>query len=56
MLIEEHIRVSREPEVDLFTVPRGRAVLIDQAGHMAHIDQPELWLGAVGAFLDRDRD
>lgn len=32
--------------------PHARAVILDQAGHMAHIDQPELWLDAVAGFLD----
>lgn len=27
-------------------------VILDQAGHMAHIDQPGAWLAAVSAFLD----
>jgi len=33
-------------------IPHARAVVIDQAGHMAHIDQPGQWLAAVTAFLD----
>lgn len=32
-------------------IPEARAVIIDQAGHMAHIDQPEAWLHAVTEFL-----
>ncbi|MEV0236373.1 alpha/beta hydrolase [Nonomuraea sp. NPDC050786] len=27
------------------------AVVLDEAGHMAHIDQPEAWLAAVSRFL-----
>jgi pimeloyl-ACP methyl ester carboxylesterase len=29
-----------------------RAVILDQAGHMAHIDQPKAWLAALTDFLD----
>jgi pimeloyl-ACP methyl ester carboxylesterase len=32
-------------------VPTARAVVLDNAGHMAHIDQPERWITAVGEFL-----
>jgi pimeloyl-ACP methyl ester carboxylesterase len=32
-------------------MPNARAAVIDQAGHMAHIDQPEAWLGAITGFL-----
>ena len=32
-------------------MPNVRAAVIDQAGHMAHIDQPEAWLGAITGFL-----
>ena len=32
-------------------MPNVRAVILDQAGHMAHIDQPEEWLRAVADFL-----
>lgn len=32
-------------------LPGARAVVLDQAGHMAHIDQPEAWLRAVAGFL-----
>ncbi len=28
-----------------------RAVVLDEAGHMAHIDQPEQWIAALRAFL-----
>ncbi|WP_084960603.1 alpha/beta fold hydrolase [Thermoactinospora rubra] len=34
------------------TLPGVRAVVLDEAGHMAHVDQPERWLAAVSAFLD----
>jgi pimeloyl-ACP methyl ester carboxylesterase len=32
-------------------MPNARAVILDQAGHMTHIDQPEEWLKAVTDFL-----
>ena len=32
-------------------MPNAHAVVIDQAGHMAHIDQPEAWLRAIKEFL-----
>ena len=32
-------------------MPNTRAVILDQAGHMAHIDQPEAWIEAIKAFL-----
>jgi pimeloyl-ACP methyl ester carboxylesterase len=32
-------------------IPRARAVLVDDAGHMAHVDQPTRWLSAVHSFL-----
>jgi pimeloyl-ACP methyl ester carboxylesterase len=32
-------------------MPNARAAVIDQAGHMTHIDQPEAWLGAITGFL-----
>ena len=32
--------------------PAARAVVLDDAGHMAHIDQPEAWLAALAEFLD----
>lgn len=34
-------------------LPGARAVILDEAGHMAHVDDPEGWLGAVGQFLRR---
>lgn len=33
-------------------VPGARAVVLEDAGHMAHIDQPEAWLDALRDFLD----
>jgi pimeloyl-ACP methyl ester carboxylesterase len=33
-------------------LPAGRAVILDDAGHMAHVDQPSRWLAALAAFLD----
>lgn len=33
-------------------MPNARAVVLDQAGHMTHIDQPEAWLQAIRDFLD----
>jgi pimeloyl-ACP methyl ester carboxylesterase len=32
-------------------IPAARAVILEDAGHMAHIDQPEQWITAVVAFL-----
>ena len=34
------------------SIPTARAVVLDDAGHMAHIDQPVRWLAALTAFLD----
>ncbi|MGV9310211.1 alpha/beta fold hydrolase [Nonomuraea sp. NPDC003727] len=31
--------------------PCAEAVVLAEAGHMAHIDQPEAWLAAVRRFL-----
>jgi pimeloyl-ACP methyl ester carboxylesterase len=33
------------------TVPSASAVVLDQAGHMAHVDQPDQWLAAIETFL-----
>jgi pimeloyl-ACP methyl ester carboxylesterase len=32
-------------------IPAARAVILPEAGHMAHIDAPEAWLAAVAGFL-----
>ncbi|WP_326825541.1 alpha/beta fold hydrolase [Streptosporangium sp. NBC_01756] len=32
-------------------IPAARAVVIEEAGHMAHVDQPRAWLDAVTGFL-----
>lgn len=32
-------------------LPRSRVVVLPEAGHMAHIDQPDAWLQAVAAFV-----
>jgi pimeloyl-ACP methyl ester carboxylesterase len=32
-------------------LPTARACLLEAAGHMAHVDQPEAWLSALEAFL-----
>ncbi|MDT0266993.1 alpha/beta hydrolase [Streptomyces sp. DSM 44915] len=32
-------------------IPTARAVLLDEAGHMAHVDQPTAWLAAVTDHL-----
>jgi pimeloyl-ACP methyl ester carboxylesterase len=32
-------------------LPSAHAVILDQAGHMAHIDQPTAWLTAIAEFL-----
>jgi pimeloyl-ACP methyl ester carboxylesterase len=34
-------------------IPAARAVVLDQAGHMAHVDQPREWLAAVREFMSR---
>jgi pimeloyl-ACP methyl ester carboxylesterase len=33
-------------------IPTARAVILDEAGHMTHIDQPASWLTAVQDFLN----
>jgi pimeloyl-ACP methyl ester carboxylesterase len=33
-------------------IPAARAVILPDAGHMAHIDDPAAWLAAVTGFLD----
>ena len=33
-------------------IPTATPVILEEAGHMAHIDQPELWLQAVESFLE----
>ncbi|WP_246024054.1 alpha/beta fold hydrolase [Nocardia yunnanensis] len=33
-------------------MPNATAVVLDDAGHMAHIDQPEVWLDAIANFLE----
>jgi pimeloyl-ACP methyl ester carboxylesterase len=35
----------------LLLIPSARAVIIEEAGHMAHIDQPRAWLDALTDFL-----
>jgi pimeloyl-ACP methyl ester carboxylesterase len=42
------VQVSDTPAVRLLAA---RAVILDNAGRMAHIDQPQRWLTAVAAFL-----
>ncbi|WP_017584854.1 alpha/beta fold hydrolase [Nocardiopsis ganjiahuensis] len=32
-------------------LPNARAVVLEGAGHMAHVDRPEAWLDALDAFL-----
>jgi pimeloyl-ACP methyl ester carboxylesterase len=41
-------------EPTLAVLPHARAVVLDDAAHMAHIDQPHAWLRAVRDFLDID--
>lgn len=43
-----------EPTTEL--IPTARGVVLEQAGHMAHVDQPDAWLGAVRTFLDAEDD
>jgi pimeloyl-ACP methyl ester carboxylesterase len=33
-------------------IPSARGVVIEEAGHMAHVDQPGPWLAAIRDFLD----
>jgi pimeloyl-ACP methyl ester carboxylesterase len=33
-------------------LPRARAVVLDDAGHMTHVDEPTAWLQAIAAFLE----
>lgn len=33
-------------------IPQAQCILLDDAGHMAHVDQPTRWLAAVRDFLD----
>jgi pimeloyl-ACP methyl ester carboxylesterase len=39
-----------QPTTEL--IPTATGVVLDDAGHMAHVDQPDAWLAAVRAFLD----
>ncbi|WP_017607848.1 alpha/beta fold hydrolase [Nocardiopsis xinjiangensis] len=34
-------------------LPRSRALVLDGAGHMAHVDRPEAWTAAIEAFLTK---
>ena len=38
-------------DVTAAAMPAARAVVLDDAGHMAHVDQPDRWLAAVEDFL-----
>jgi pimeloyl-ACP methyl ester carboxylesterase len=38
-------------EPTLRAIPSASACVIEEAGHMAHVDQPDEWLGALAAFL-----
>ncbi|GHH51264.1 alpha/beta fold hydrolase [Lentzea cavernae] len=40
-----------EPSLDL--IPRARAVVLDNAGHIPHVDDPDGYLHAVREFLGR---
>lgn len=35
-------------------LPGARAVVLEEAGHMAHVDRPEAWLRELSAFLAGD--
>lgn len=37
-------------------IPGAEAAVLDDAGHMTHIDAPEQWLSAIACFLDRADD
>ena len=39
-------------EPTLALLPSARAAILEEAGHMAHIDQPAAWLAALQTFLD----
>ncbi|MFI8179572.1 alpha/beta hydrolase [Actinacidiphila glaucinigra] len=41
-----------EPTVKL--IPTARASVLEEAGHMAHIDQPRAWLAALEDFLSEE--
>jgi pimeloyl-ACP methyl ester carboxylesterase len=43
---------ARLAEYTAERIPAAHAVVLDQAGHMTHIDQPAAWLAAVAEFLD----
>jgi pimeloyl-ACP methyl ester carboxylesterase len=32
-------------------IPSARATVIEEAGHMTHVDQPRAWLDALTDFL-----
>jgi pimeloyl-ACP methyl ester carboxylesterase len=32
--------------------PRGRVAIVEQAGHAAHLQQPEMVAGLIAGFLD----
>jgi pimeloyl-ACP methyl ester carboxylesterase len=38
-------------EYTVTQLPRARTVILDGAGHMARIDQPDAWLAAIRSFL-----
>ena len=42
---------ARVAELAAALLPRSRTVVLDEAGHMAHVDRPEAWLGVVEAYL-----
>ena len=39
-------------EPTLALILNARGVVLEEAGHMAHVDQPEAWLTAISDFLD----
>lgn len=40
-------------EPTLALIPRARAAILEEAGHMLHVDEPDGYLAAVREFLDR---
>ncbi len=36
-------------------IPTACGIVLDEAGHMAHVDQPDAWLNAVRTFLHDGR-
>jgi pimeloyl-ACP methyl ester carboxylesterase len=37
-----------------YLIPTARGVILAEAGHMAHIDQPSTWLTTIADFLEAE--